>query len=472
MQIRTILVAGAIVALAALSFLSPSQATPQDDARDQPVFAYYYLWWGNNSWQTKLGPNYPYSQTPHPLPATTDAGGCNAVSLYEGNKLVDVDANTFWSLDDPGRILYDVQTAAAAGLKGFIVNWNGTGDPNQTITSTTNGNNQRLDALVNVVNQVNAEGTDFKLWVSYKASSTIRTLAQFQGDLTYFINSYGTSPAFDKRSNKPVFMWTGSRKYSLLPDPLDPLAASIQAVGNQFRPSLYLIGDESHNTWGRGVARYLDGDAYYWSSQNPYTNQQSFTQLRELATAVRSTTNPDGSAKMFFAPLAPGYNSYLNGGTTCVPRNDGVRETMKLLFEGNANSNPDAWAFISWNEIAENTHLVPLAKWGSYHLTYLGTLIDTDGDKARNSQELFMTTNPLDNCNATSIVNDEPVDAWPPDADDNKYINIGDVVILFNGRILKPPRYQMRSDFDQDGAIDIGDVIIQGKWGPQLSTCT
>ena len=56
--------------------------------------------------------------------------------------------------------------------------------------------------------------------------------------------------------------------------------------------------------------------------------------------------------------------------------------------------------------------------------------------------------------------NDEDQDAWPPDADDNQRTNIGDVIVLFSGKILNPPAYQQRSDFGMDGDIDIGDVII------------
>jgi len=54
---------------------------------------------------------------------------------------------------------------------------------------------------------------------------------------------------------------------------------------------------------------------------------------------------------------------------------------------------------------------------------------------------------------------DEEPDAWPPDADDNQRVNIGDVILLFSGRVLTPPAYVSRSDFDADGDIDVGDVI-------------
>ena len=86
-----------------------------------------------------------------------------------------------------------------------------------------------------------------------------------------------------------------------------------------------------------------------------------------MADRVRSTRNPDGSKKVWLAPLAPGYNPVLlHGGDTCVPRNNG--DTMRRLFLGNLASQPDGWLLISWNEIAEGSHIVPLTRWGNAYL--------------------------------------------------------------------------------------------------------
>jgi len=341
--------------------ITPTPSSVPTEGR-APVFAYYYLWWSTSHWHDKLGPNYPYSQQPLPLPAAVGADGCGAASLYAGNTLLDVPAALF-SQDDPGRILQDVRAAASAGLSGFIVNWAGTGEPNQTVDSISYS--RRLDTLVQAVNQVNAEGTPFKLWISYKAAATIRSLNWIVGDLTYLINMYAGNPAFDTRGGRPVLIWTGSRKYDL---------ATVGAVSTEFRDNFFLMGDENWNTWGDGRAAYLDGNTYYWSTQNPYTNASSFDQLVNLAAMVRSTPNPDGSQKLWFSPLAPGYNSELIGGSTCVPRNDGA--TLRTIFDGNLASKPDGWAFISWNEIAENTHVDPaLQRWGGLYLDYLKALI-------------------------------------------------------------------------------------------------
>ena len=86
---------------------------------------------------------------------------------------------------------------------------------------------------------------------------------------------------------------------------------------------------------------------------------------------------------------------------------------------------------------------------------------DYDGDGFSDELEaLAIGTNPAKPCALTATANDEDPDPFPSDADDNQRVNIGDVIILFSGKILNPPAYSARSDFDDNGSINIGDVII------------
>src|ERR671925_364343 len=297
------------------------------------ILAYYYLWWSYKHWHDKLGSNYPYTLSPLALPATVDSSGCNPVSLYSGDQLTDVPA-ALWSQDDPGVIENDVRTAAKAGLAA--------------------------------VHKVNAEGIPFKIWISYKvAASPLPSVDYIANDLAYLVRQYGNDPPYDHSySNRPILLWTGSRKYS---------AAAVKTINHLFRSAFFIAGDETLTTWTDGRSAYLDGDSYYWSSQNPYTNPGSFTTLQKLAATVRSSgANPDGSSKLWFAPLTPGYDSILLGGSTCVPRYG--TQTLDRLFAGNSQSNPDGWTLISWNEIAEGTYVLPLQRWETTYLAELKAL--------------------------------------------------------------------------------------------------
>jgi hypothetical protein len=357
--------AAAVVSLA----LAPAVSTPAGaQIRSEaaavakpPVFAYYYLWWSASHWKSALGSNYPITASPLPLPATLDSTGCGTKTRYDGNTLTDVPSRIY-SQDDAGFIEADVRQAAAAGLSRFLVNWIGTGSATQSATS--NPYSRRLQVLVNAVHKVNAAGIRFKLWLSYKASASVLTASHISNDLAYFIRAYGSDPAFDRaQSPKVTMIWQGSRKYP---------ASTLSTVGRPLRSKLRILGDET--TWSASRAPYLDGDAYYWSSQNPYGNPQSFQQLASLAAAVRASgTNPDGSAKVWVAPLTPGYNKQISGGSACVPRRGG--QTVKTLYTGNGATHPNAFGLISWNEISEGSYIDPMTRYGYQDLNALSSLI-------------------------------------------------------------------------------------------------
>jgi hypothetical protein len=102
---------------------------------------------------------------------------------------------------------------------------------------------------------------------------------------------------------------------------------------------------------------------------------------------------------------------------------------------------------------------------------------DPDCDGFRSANEESLGTDPMEHCPTTGTRNDEEVDAWPPDANDDQDSNMADIIILFYGKLLNPPVYDTRSDFDGDGDIDAQDLII-AFWalfttsGTASATCT
>jgi hypothetical protein len=338
----------------------------------KPVFAIYYLWWTNQHWHDLLGGAYPFTQSPNPLPASLDASGCKAVSRYSGNKLTDVSQTRgtqkfAYDQDSAQVVESDVRQAAAHGLSGFSVNWKGSGTAVQS--PATNGFNRRLQYVFDAVHKLNSEGVPFKLLLNYQGSSTILSSTSITNDLNYYIARYGKDAAQDHTySARPEIIWTGSWKYS---------DAIVSKISQAVRPRVYLIGDEKVASWDANAAQSFDGDSYYWSSQDPYGNAASFSQLQKLAASIRSSKNPDGSGKVWLAPFTPGFNSQLRfGGSTCVPRSNGA--TMHKLFDGNKATSPDGWLFISWNEIAEGTYITPLTRYGDLYLSTIANIIQTN----------------------------------------------------------------------------------------------
>lgn len=329
---------------------------------DHPrIFAYYYLWWSRKHWLDRLGPEFPFTASPLPLPAELAPDGCSPRTLFKGNSLTDV-PSSIYGQDDEGVIEGHVRSAASAGLKGFIVNWRGTGTPQQK--PTDGAYNPRLERMFQVVERLNREGIDFKLWLNYRASAQTVPLSEFEADLRYLVERYVDHPALDRTfSSRPILIWSGSRKYPV---------ETLEAVSAKFRSDLLILGDENRKSWDAKRAEHMDGVQYYWSSQNPYRNPASQRQLVDLAAAIRATAHPP-QHKLWIAPITPGFNAQLlTGSTNCVPRNDG--ETLRKLFEMNSASRPDAWALISWNEIAEGTYVEPLQRWGDRYLEVISEL--------------------------------------------------------------------------------------------------
>src|SRR5215207_5604771 len=170
------------------------------------VYAYYYLWWSQNHWQNKLGPNYSYTTSPLPLPATTDADGCNALSNYAGNQLLDVPA-ALYSQDDAGRIERDIRDAQSAGITGFWLNWVGDGTTTQTITSVTY--TPRLAEAFAASTRVGG----FTNWVSYKVAS-LQPVGHIINDLNFLYAQFSSQPSWERINGRPVVTFTGSRKYN------------------------------------------------------------------------------------------------------------------------------------------------------------------------------------------------------------------------------------------------------------------
>jgi hypothetical protein len=238
-------------------------------------------------------------------------------------------------------------------MAGFWLNWNGNGTTTQTRTSVTY--TPRLAEAFTVSARIGG----FRNWVSYEASS-MPSADYIINDLNFLYKEFHTQPAWQRIDNKPVVTFTGSRKYS---------DADVLKISNAVRDRIFLVGDETRKTLTPTRIAMFDAITYYWSTQDPYGNPQSFSQIKEMGDKVHA------AGKRWYAPLNPGYNSQLLNGGICIPRHNG--DTLRSLWNGNLASNPDGWGMISWNEIAENTHIRPMQKWGSRYLDVLSNLIRT-----------------------------------------------------------------------------------------------
>lgn len=336
----------------------PPPPPPPAPVAGTQVYMHYYLWWTPRHWQEKLGAAYPYGAVPLPLPGRLDAGGCNPTPAYPGATIVDIPSEGLYDQNQAATFDRHIAAAASAGIRGFLASWQGTGVAGQGPGDS--GYNARLDLLAARVNAYNAaHGTAFSLVLGLEAFQAYgRAPSAVVNDLEYFRARYAGNPAFrNPYSSLPAVMLLGSRQYPL---------ATVQAASAAERNRLYLIGDETAWSWPRDAA-YLDASSWYWSSQDPWKNPQSGSQVASLAAQLHA------AGKRFFAPFTAGFNTQLIGGTSCIPRR-GV-QTLDAVWSLNAPSRPDGWFGISWNEIVENTYMEPSVAYGTMYLDEIRRLI-------------------------------------------------------------------------------------------------
>jgi hypothetical protein len=365
--IGLVLVAAACTPVATIGGAGPApQPTIPHATARKPLFVHYYLWWDGAHWLSKVGPHYPTTSLHLSLPATLGSNGCTATTSYVGDTLLDVPAAPagMYSQDDPATFVRHVQEASSAGIDGFVVSWSGTGLASQTSASAAFS--RRLAMLASAVAAHNAAAgaRRFSLMLGYEGldnSRGPRATTAVANDLAYFARAYSANPVFHVSAYgaKPVVMLLDSRKFSL---------AALHSIVDPLHSKITFIGDEHGVTeWNRGVAAMFDGDGWYWSAENPYTNPGAFAQLRALSTTLHF------EHKLWFSPLAAGYNKSNFGlGGSCVPRNG--TQTLRDLYAGNATSNPDGWMLISWNEFLENTYVEPSLRYGTADLNAIRQL--------------------------------------------------------------------------------------------------
>lgn len=349
---RFVGVCAGILATAAFALTLPHAARTQSSA---PVFVHYSLQWDDARWHSVLGPNYPYSSDPLPLPGTVGSSGCSAATDFSGDQLLDIPSAGLYNQDLASTIDSQIRVAASHGVTGFLVKWQGTGSPGQTPQSSEPNN--RLDLLVQRVDAFVAAGQSFSLGVDLaNFGDYTRPAGSITADLDYVSAQYGGDVAFNNPFDAaPLVMFLGSRNYGL---------STLQAVSAAERSKLFLIGDETSDSWDQD-GKYLDGTSYYWSTENP-ANSSAAGAVSDLANKVHA------AGKQWFAPLIAGYNRQLGSGS-CVP-NNGV-QTLDQVWNINAGSSPDGWFPISWNSYVDSTYFEPSARYGSTFLDELSRLI-------------------------------------------------------------------------------------------------
>jgi len=312
---RSNLAVAVVIVAVSVMVLGPvtSMATTHPQPPTDPVvLAHYYIWYDASSW------NRAKSDFP-------------ALGRY--------------SSDQETVMREHVAKAKAAGIDGFIVSWKSTATLDR-----------RLAQLIEI-----AEEEDFKLAITYQALDFNRDplpTDRISEDLGILIDEFASSPAFDI-FDRPLVVLTGSWEFT---------TNELSEITDRRRDDILILASEKDVEGYQRVAPFVDGNLYYWSSVRPDTNRDYPDKLQRMGAAVRAN---DG---IWIAPVAPGFDARLVGGTQVVERDDGA--TLRAEWQGALSSLPDAIGIISWNEFSENTHIEPSL---NYRATSLSVVADITG---------------------------------------------------------------------------------------------
>ena len=304
---KRVLAAAALVAALAAVTAPGAEPSARDPVR---VLAYYYIWFNPQSWH--------HAKRDFPL-----------LGRY--------------SSDDVRVMRRHVAWAKHAGIDGFIVSW-----------KSTPILNRRLEKLIRV-----ADASNFKLAINYEGLDVNREplpASHVAADLAYFRKHYARDRAF-RIFDKPLVVWAGTWGFS---------RDEIARVTSANRKDLLILASQRNVSDYEDVAGLVDGDAYYWSSVDPWRSPRYGAKLADFSKAVHA------HAGLWIAPAAPGFDARMIGGSRVVVRRAG--DTLRRELDEAISSSPDAVGLISWNEFTENTHVEPSRRYGMQSLQVLADI--------------------------------------------------------------------------------------------------
>ena len=221
------------IALLIVTVLAGLVASSAAAASDPPTYAYYYIWFSASSWNR----------------AKTDYSKLGR-----------------YSSDEQRIMRQHIRWAKQTGIDGWIVSWKDT----PVLTD-------RLEMLATIAAQER-----FKLSVIYQGLDFERRPLQpsrVGRDIDTFLHRFGRNPVFAFRG-RPLIIWSGTWKFT---------ADEIASVTENRRRHVAILATERNAVSYEAKADAVDGDAYYWSSLNPYTYPDAAGKLRSLSTAVDRT---------------------------------------------------------------------------------------------------------------------------------------------------------------------------------------
>ncbi len=288
------------------------------------VLAHYYPWYDRSTWSSPFLVDRPQEE---------------------------------YSTEDPGDVKRVLDTAAAAGLDGLVVSWQG-------LDFQGGWNHRRLQVALEAARQS-------KIRIAVLFETTVanpeheqngvpadpRTVQAWMNDV---VRTYGSHPAYLRVGDRPVvFVYSVPR---LRVADWAQVVSNVRASG----PQPMLIGDATRSVW----LPSFDGQFDYASNRFTIADIGSVQMAQGLRVRTYHLLGNTGTRRVWAATVSPGYDDRAlvaaDGRTPRVSeRENGAYydAQWRAALEAGAD-----WVVVtSWNEWWENTQIEPSVKYGDFY---------------------------------------------------------------------------------------------------------
>jgi hypothetical protein len=251
---------------------------------------------------------------------------------------------------DPAVLEYQMLTAKAAGIDGFIADWYGPDNYTDKVFASMVKTAERYGFMVAICLE---EKSFFPPYSGAKTRGEVKNVMARQ--IRYVLDRYAPSRAYLHYAEHPVFLvFEGYGEGSLGSNTLS--AEELTEVLSQFKDQKILYVRGSVDAKSIEVAR----GCYIWSADGrPRKARESYY---NAARAARER----GDMQCWLGGCCPGFNDSGVWGWGQGPRITDRRggEEYKEQWEEVLRYRPDAVQIITWNDLEEGTTIEPTEEYG------------------------------------------------------------------------------------------------------------
>lgn len=260
-----------------------------------------------------------------------------------------------YSLWNPAVIRYQLETAKAAGIQGFFLDWDGQGDFTDLRVPQYLDEAQRLDMKIAICYEE-------KITFDWRQPDTrAEDLADVESDLKYIQQRYMGHPAYMRRNGVPfLYQFNGWGQGKTGPKYLTP-QEYVQVLATLPEPVVF-------GRQGLDPAYSTSAQCgYLWFSFDP-------KEIMRFGSDARAMIDK-GQMEFFMNFIAPGFNDtgvWGWGGGPRIFERDGL-SFLHSTFQHSFDGGPEILQLVTWNDFNEGTCLEPTLQNGFTYMDAFAT---------------------------------------------------------------------------------------------------